>query len=139
MKKALCFFLCLLLILSVFAGCEQEEKGNDSVNNDISDENSQQIADNISKDQSNVDESTIEVIDIVFPEDRLYDAALDNFYEDDEYIYQFGCLMSDAITVYYSDGTTQNVKEALADGNIVITDLNKYNITYTKIPKDVSN
>ena len=138
MKKVLYILLCILLTLCMLVSCEDSEESIASVSKDMPTEDSSNIAGEIFQENSNITENAKQVVDIVLDGDG-FDAALDNFYEDDEYIYQFGCLMSDAITVYYSDGTTQNVKEALADGNIVITDLNKYNITYTKIPKDVSN
>jgi len=138
MKRTLYILLCVLLTLCLLAGCEDSEESIASVSKDMPTEDSSNIAGEIFQENSNITENAKQVVDIVLDGDG-FDAALDNFYEDDEYIYQFGCLMSDAITVYYSDGTTQNVKEALADGNIVITDLNKFGITYTRIPKDVSN
>ncbi len=138
MKKVLYILLCILLTLCMLVSCEDSEESIASVSKDMPTEDSSNIAGEISQENSNITENAKQVVDIVLDGDG-FDAALDNFYEDDEYIYQFGCLMSDAITVYYSDGTTQNVKEALADGNIVITDLNKFGITYTRIPKDVSN
>jgi len=138
MKKVLYILLCILLTLCMLVSCEDSEESIASVSKDMPTEDSSNIAGEIFQENSNITENAKQVVDIVLDGDG-FDAALDNFYEDDEYIYQFGCLMSDAITVYYSDGTTQNVKEALADGNIVITDLNKFGITYTRIPKDVSN
>ncbi len=138
MKRTLYILLCVLLTLCMLVSCEDSEESIASVSKDMPTEDSSNIAGEIFQENSNITENAKQVVDIV-PDGDGFDAALDNFYEDDEYIYQFGCLMSDAITVYYSDGTTQNVKEALADGNIVITDLNKFGITYTRIPKDVSN
>lgn len=138
MKRTLYILLCVLLTLCMLAGCEDSEESIASVSKDMPTEDSSNIAGEIFQENSNITENAKQVVDIVLDGDG-FDDALENFYEDDEYIYQFGCLMSDAITVYYSDGTTQNVKEALADGNIVITDLNKFGITYTRIPKDVSN
>ena len=138
MKKASYILLCVLLTLCMLVGCEDSEESITSVSKDMPTEDSSNIAGEISQENSNIIENTKQVTDIVL-DGEGFDTALENFYEDDEYIYQFGAIMSYAITVYYSDGTTQNVKEALADGNIVITDLNKFGITYTKIPKDVSN
>ena len=138
MKKASDILLCVLLTLCMLVGCEDSEESITSVSKDMPTEDSSNIAGEISQENSNIIENTKQVTDIVL-DGEGFDTALENFYEDDEYIYQFGAIMSYAITVYYSDGTTQNVKEALADGNIVITDLNKFGITYTKIPKDVSN
>lgn len=66
-------------------------------------------------------------------------AALPNveepFYKDDSYIYIFGNPISEYVIVEFSDRSTQNVKEALADGNITIGDLDTFGIHYFAEPK----
>ncbi|MBE6631782.1 MAG: hypothetical protein E7623_03690 [Ruminococcaceae bacterium] len=59
-------------------------------------------------------------------------AALECFYMDEKYSYWFGSIKSGYITVYYKDGTSQNIREALADGKITIADLDWFNISYGK-------
>ncbi len=57
------------------------------------------------------------------------------FFEDDRYIYSFGYPGSSYIIIEYTDGSKQNVKDALNDGNIAIGDLDAYNIKYYSEPK----
>lgn len=56
-------------------------------------------------------------------------------YEDYSHIYVFGNSISQFVIVKYTDGTEQNVKEALKDGRIRITDLDSYGISYFVEPK----
>lgn len=61
------------------------------------------------------------------------------FFEDDSYIYIFGNPISQYVIVKYTNGSTENVKEALEHGHIQITDLDKYNINYYAESKLVEN
>ncbi len=61
--------------------------------------------------------------------------ALEGFTSDDEYDYYFPSLKSQYITVYYSDGTTQNINEAFAEGLVTVADLDKFDIGYCAEPK----
>ncbi len=54
------------------------------------------------------------------------------FYTDKEYEYVFPSLRSHVVIVYYKDGTEKLIKEALADGSVLIEDLNLFNIEYYK-------
>ena len=56
-------------------------------------------------------------------------------YEDYSHIYVFGNSISQYIIVKYTDGTEENVKEALEGGRIQITDLDRYGIRYYAEPK----
>lgn len=61
--------------------------------------------------------------------------AVDTFYTDEDYKYSFpNWDMHKYVIVEYEDGITQNVKEALEAGYIVITDLDIFNIEYLKSP-----
>ncbi|MBE6677412.1 MAG: hypothetical protein E7597_01275 [Ruminococcaceae bacterium] len=60
------------------------------------------------------------------------DDALEFFYEDDDYHYYFPCIMSRYITVHYSDGTSENVKNAFVTGIVTIADLDSYDIDYIR-------
>ena len=67
---------------------------------------------------------------------ELWEDSIDDFYEDDSYRYYYGQYNKSAyMIVTYSDGTRENIKEALAKGNITIEDLDKFNIKYCKEPK----
>lgn len=67
--------------------------------------------------------------------DLMCAQALETFYSDSEYEYYFNCMKSGMIIVTYEDGTEENVKEALNNGNITIKDLDKYNIGYNRRPR----
>ena len=63
--------------------------------------------------------------------DMMFAQALEEFYSDGNNTYYFNCIMSGVIIVTYEDGTTENVKDALNNGNIVIGDLDRFGIHYS--------
>ncbi len=143
MKKGLYILLCLLLMLSILAGCEEAEESKQDISNAENSKNVSEISEEVSTEASDeiseVSEEELFVIVDTRKEtsgetDGLLD--IDIIFEDEDYAYYFGSsLETSSIIVEYSDGTTQSVKEALADGNITITDLDRFGIRYTKIPK----
>ena len=64
--------------------------------------------------------------------DLVFAQALEKFYEDDNFEYFYSCIKSSYVTVTYTNGTKETVKDALANGNITIQDVNKYGIKYYK-------
>ena len=66
-----------------------------------------------------------------------YSTALELFYTDDRYNYYFSNIISQYIIVEFDDGTKNNVKDALIDGEITISDLEKFEIQYSKTEKSV--
>lgn len=79
------------------------------------------------------------VENIIYHSDRGGKAqALEDFHSDDTYTYSFPTIRSDVVIVYYNDGTEQTVKEALAEGKIKISDLDRFGIKYNKKPIDHS-
>ena len=80
-----------------------------------------------SKTESNVDR-------IVF-EGFGWDDSSEVFYIDENYRYQFGVGLSYATNVYYKDGTSENVKDALKSGRIFITALEWHGVLYSKVQK----
>lgn len=68
------------------------------------------------------------------PTDAVFPDVEEPFWEDERYLYIFSNPISEYVTVEYSDGSMQNVKEALTDGHIVITDLDAYGISYFTEP-----
>ena len=58
--------------------------------------------------------------------------AEETFYQDAEYWYYFSSTVSEYITVTYKDTTTENVKDALANRHIKISDLDRFGIEYFK-------
>lgn len=61
--------------------------------------------------------------------------VLEQFYEDENYVYYFSCIKSEYIIVKYNDNTEDTVKKALENNVITISDLDKYNINYYKHKK----
>lgn len=66
-----------------------------------------------------------------------YDNAFELFYTDDKYNYYFSNIISQYIIVEFDDGTKNNVKDALTAGEITISDLDKFEIQYSKTEKSV--
>ena len=64
-----------------------------------------------------------------------YDTALELFYTDDEYDYYFYNVISQYIIVEFTDGTKNNVKDALSNGEITVSDLDTFEIKYLKQKK----
>ena len=60
---------------------------------------------------------------------------LQQFYEDNDFIYYYNCAKSKYVVVKYENGYEEPVKEALNYGSITISDLDKYNIDYIKHEK----
>lgn len=75
------------------------------------------------------------IIDEVTEKQLTCDTALEEFYEDENYVYKWSCIKDNYMIVKYDDGLTKLVSEALKDGSIEITDLDKNNIGYYKEAK----
>ena len=63
------------------------------------------------------------------------DEAIKPFWEDEKYIYSFPSIRSHLVIVTYSDGHTENIKDALENGRATIADLDQFGIAYYKAPK----
>ncbi len=61
--------------------------------------------------------------------------AIEEFYEDDKYIYTFAVIQSYDMTVYYSDGSSEPFRRALAEGRCTISDLRICGIGFERIRK----
>lgn len=62
--------------------------------------------------------------------------ALEEIYEDSNYIYYLSCLKSDYIEVRYENETKEKLQEALKNSHINIKDLDKFEIDYIKYEKE---
>lgn len=137
MKKAICILLCFLFIFCIFSGCEQAEESKTQENS----VNASNTNSDLPAEESSVDTETsvgaeinekelLTIIDLT----RLRggaDEGLEYFFEDDIYRYAFpDTPSSEFIIAVYSDGTHQNIKEALEAGNITIEDLDTFGIGY---------
>lgn len=63
--------------------------------------------------------------------------ALEEFYEDDNYIYYFNCIKGKYMIVKYESGYEETVSNALKHGSITISNLDNFNIEYIKQEKEV--
>ena len=85
-------------------------------------------------DKSETSNKKIVKIEDTATPDMVFAQAIEVFYKDKTHEYYFNCIYSQCIIVTYEDGTTENIKEALNNGNISINDLDIYNIGYRKRP-----
>ena len=142
--KFTCVFVCFVLLFSVFAGCSRNNSDDSSnppeeskaVNSDTV---SDTVSDAVSESDPVIDWEDPEFIIFDYRDTAdIFDDALDEFFRDETYVYYFSATpMHEYVMVEYADGTTQNVKDALADGRITIADLDRFNIGYYKEPATV--
>ena len=82
-------------------------------------------------------ESYQKIIDKTKEENITCNTALEQFYEDKEYIYYFPCIKSKNVIVIYSNGYQETVATSLEYGDITIEDLERNNIEFIKHKKDM--
>ena len=126
--------LCFLMVAAVFAGCNApEESKADTSSKDPLLNTSENISETVSEE---VSKDNLEQLTFII-EQRFGGVVLDleeEIYRDDEWIYKLPVSGSEYIIAVYSDGTEQGIKEALAEGNVNITDLDTFDILYFKYP-----
>ena len=61
--------------------------------------------------------------------------ALESFYEDDTYTYFWSCIKDKYMIIRYESGFEETVSNALKNGTIDISDLDRYDIDYIKYEK----
>ncbi len=111
MKRLIAFVLTVIIVFS-FVGCDPTENTENEAN------------------------ALKEIESIVFNSNGAgIPEAEEVFYEDATHYYLFDCMISEYVTVTYADGSTETVKDALTNGHIKITDLDKYRIGYKTDPK----
>jgi len=82
-------------------------------------------------------ENTYEIVDKTKNwEDFACDEALEKIYEDEKYIYYLPCMKSQYIEVRYENLKREKLISALANGNISISDLDKFDIDYIREEKE---
>ncbi len=77
----------------------------------------------------------VEIIDIAKRDNIDCDDALQQFYSDAEYNYFYPSIKSEYVVVKYSDNTEETVENALKNGKITISDLDRFEINYFKEKK----
>lgn len=125
--------LCIILLVSVFAGCDTpEESKSDTSSKDPLLNTSEDVSETVSEEVSaEVTETTVVAIENRYDKDTIND-TLEPFYHDDEWVYSFANPISGYVYVVYSDGTEQKIKEALAEGRVDITILDEFEFSYYK-------
>lgn len=138
MKKIICLLCCILNILIITSCNSAIEMG--SPVNDVNvlqetPNTESKNKENKEKEESEETREDVPEINIVDKRlsGRLWSASHDYFYSDEDYLYYLPAYpMHEYIIVEYSDGTSQNIAEALAAGNVTIDDLDVFNIEYGK-------
>lgn len=129
MRKFMVLFFLFVFLLS-FGGCgnvEKEEKDPSLTPADTTPSITEPSGD------GEPIEGNKEIENIIYHSDRGGDPdALERFYSDDIYSYYFPSIRSSVVIVYYKDGSEQTVKDALAEGKIKISDLDRFSIQYYK-------
>ncbi len=74
----------------------------------------------------------VSIVDLTERDMLSVPAAIEKFYEDENFVYEFGGIKSSYVECTFSDGTVMNVKDALAGGMVTISDLDKYGINYRR-------
>ncbi len=67
--------------------------------------------------------------------DLAFATALEPIWEDEANVYSFSCIKSQYVTVYYDDGTEENITSALQAGWVTMADLDAFGISYITEPK----
>lgn len=78
--------------------------------------------------------AVVSIVDTTKTSDIGYDTALEKFYENETTQYYFDGIKSEYIIVKYSNGTEKNIKEAFENGDVAISDLDKFDIDYITTP-----
>lgn len=78
--------------------------------------------------------AVVSIVDTTKTSDIGYDTALEKFYENETTQYYFDGIKSEYIIVKYSDGTEKNIKDAFENGDVTISDLDKFDIDYITTP-----
>ncbi len=72
------------------------------------------------------------IVDRTETEQISCDTAFEEFYRDSDCIYEFSVIKSQYVEVHYKEGTTENIKTALQNGRVKLSDLDEANIKYYK-------
>ena len=76
----------------------------------------------------------VAVADISFTEGAVYASAEEPFFEEGKYWYVFPSIMSHDCTVTYTDGSRENIVDALTAGHVTVEDMDAYGLPYRTLP-----
>lgn len=77
-----------------------------------------------------------EIEDRTLNSDYSCATALEKFYSDELYDYSFPCIKSNYVIVVFCNGSEKNIIDALNDGDVIVEDLDTFNIKYYKTEKN---
>lgn len=83
-----------------------------------------EVAMDLSREVERIVDHSLEMEGVDFP------CVEELFYEDENHAYFFGYPISPYVTVYYTDGSEENVKDALEKGHMQISELDRWSIRY---------
>lgn len=76
----------------------------------------------------------VNIIDRTKTEGLPYDMAEEKFFEDGDNEYYFSGIYSHYVIVHYGDGSQEDIVTALNTGKAIISDLDKFGVSYTVKP-----
>lgn len=128
-KKWVIYVALVIVFLGVFMGISIDKHKDDAKLVDVSSK----------KEDAKEDVETYEIVKVKDNEDEVCIQVIDEFYEDSQYVYMTStpCVL-DAYVVRSSLGVEMSVKEALANGKIDISYLDKAGIKYFTNEKSVA-
>lgn len=143
MKKLAIIILCVILLSTSLFGCDQAEESKTDVSENSFEatsesplEQSEEVSDDVSVEVTELSFTIVDKRDTA----AFFDDGEENIYFDEEYRYSLPATPeSEYIIVEYSDGTKENIKEALENGNITIEDLDRFGIKYLKYSKSTGD
>ena len=126
MKKVLLLVLSWILLLSI-CGCEYLQEASSDSQPDTVDTSD-------STESPSFPVYRLKEIESIVLDTKGYPVAeaLESFYRDVHYVYYFTSMVSEYVIVTYTDKSTENVKDALANLHIKISDLDRFGIEYHK-------
>ena len=145
MKRLFAYLLILVMLLAL-VGCNNTPSPKETTpeqtptNGTTPEETTPEVTTPEPEKPDNPTKEVSNIVDLTKTQNIITPDALECFYTDANFHYFFDSIKSAYITVYYKDGTEENVIAALQAGHITITDLKKYDIWYFyRVREDLPN
>lgn len=141
MKRLFAYLLILVMLLAL-VGCNNTSTPKETTpeqtptNGTTPTETTPEVTTPEPEKPDNPTKEVSNIVDLTKTQNIITPDALECFYTDANFHYFFDSIKSAYVTVYYKDGTEENVIAALQAGHITVTDLKKYDIWYSKRVRD---
>ncbi len=141
MKRLFAYLLILVMLLAL-VGCNNTPTPKETTpeqtptNGTTPEETTPEVTTPEPEKPDNPTKEVSNIVDLTKTQNIITPDALECFYTDANFHYFFDSIKSAYVTVYYKDGTEENVIAALQAGHITVTDLKKYDIWYSKRVRD---